>query len=237
MVLNCCALAAVTSTESPSFDATFGRLDAALAEAALASSQATLPSLVAGDANADAVKASSEAKSQLQKIFDGVFRRSDLYAALKRCSPAEADADPARSLYRGRVMDGFKRNGVELDTETRSAIEGLDAEISECAVQFEFNLNQDTTAVALTPEELAGLPESFVSALPKAEDAPGKVLVDMKAPIRIPVMRQATNAETRRRIEHASQNRAVDTNTSLLVKLVRLVFAYALSSHNLSVAI
>jgi hypothetical protein len=71
-------------------------------------------------------------------------------------------------------------------------------------VRFEANLNEDTTAVTFTRDELRGLPDSFIDALPSAaaagDDAAdgdgvggvvggskGSVLVDMKAPNKVPV--------------------------------------------------
>jgi len=44
----------------------------------------------------------------------------------------------------------------------------LDVEISELCIQFQKNLNEDTTKLKFTRAELDGLPESFFEGLTKA---------------------------------------------------------------------
>ena len=65
------------------------------------------------------------------------------------------------------------------------------------------NINEDTSVVALSAEELKGLPAAFIADLePSTAEGGGKQLlsVGLKAPQSRPVLQLAESSETRRKV-------------------------------------
>ena len=57
--------------------------------------------------------------------------------------------------------------GLHLEEETREAIKKIKKEISDLGTNFGSNLNEDTTYVLFTEEELKGVPEDLVKSFEK----------------------------------------------------------------------
>ena len=113
-----------------------------------------------------------------------------------------------------------KRNGLHLDEKTREEIKKIKKEISDLGTTFGSNLNEDTTFLCFTEDELKGVPEDLVKSFEKSAD--NKCKVTLKYPHFFPVTRKCRNSETRRRIETAYQARCMEENTKILEKLVEL---------------
>jgi len=85
----------------------------------------------------------------------------------------------------------------------------LNQECTQLTAQYEQNINEDTSVVQLTKEELAGMPDSFFEGLPQTAGPGGteSFEVSMKAPARVPVMEQAKVAATRSKVKAVADNR------------------------------
>jgi len=122
--------------------------------------------------------------------------------------------------------------------------------MSDNAITFQKNLNEDTTAFYFSREELDGLPQDFLDGLEKvdgqvkrpshqrsiselfdqlADTAGGdkeggatKYKVSLRYPELLPVMRYANNAETRRKLDIANAARSMLENTPLLEETLAL---------------
>ena len=57
--------------------------------------------------------------------------------------------------------------GLHLEEETREAIKKIKKEISDLGTNFGSNLNEDTTYVLFTEEELKGVPEDLIKSFEK----------------------------------------------------------------------
>ena len=91
------------------------------------------------------------------------------------------------SIFILQVNDGM-RNGLHLDEAKREEIKTVKKRISELGVEFNKNLNEDTTFLLLDQTELTGVPEDLVGSFEKDEDS-GKLKVTMKYPHFFPVTR------------------------------------------------
>ena len=80
------------------------------------------------------------------------------------------------------------RNGLHLDEAKREEIKTVKKRISELGVEFNKNLNEDTTFLLLDQAELTGVPEDLVGSFEKDEES-GKLKVTMKYPHFFPVTR------------------------------------------------
>ena len=80
-------------------------------------------------------------------------------------------------------------NGLHLDGAKRDKIKAVKKWISELGVEFNRNLNKDTTFILLDQTELTGVPEDLVGSFEKDEES-GKLKVTMKYPHFFPVTRK-----------------------------------------------
>lgn len=60
-----------------------------------------------------------------------------------------------------------RRSGLHLGKETRDAITAIKKKIADLGTQFSFNLNEDTSHVYFTVEELEGVPQDLIDSLEK----------------------------------------------------------------------
>ena len=78
-------------------------------------------------------------------------------------------------LYLIPIFDQFNRiclsfshlAGLHLDEKTREEVKKIKKEISDLGTNFGSNLNEDTTYVLFTEDELKGVPEDLVKSFEK----------------------------------------------------------------------
>lgn len=106
---------------------------------------------------------------------------------------------------------------------------------SQLCTEFEQTINEDTSHVPLTIEELAGLSNAYLEGLQPIEEgghspqpqcqedaiAPTKYCVGLKHPEAMPVLLQATNEATRKAVEVARVSRCPG-NVARLAEIVRV---------------
>eukprot|EP00041_Stephanoeca_diplocostata_P029367 m.864957 g.864957 ORF g.864957 m.864957 type:complete len:336 (+) comp23547_c0_seq33:150-1157(+) len=139
-----CDVASSSASTRQLYESSFGKLNATLSFASRESTQCTLPSLVSTDA--EARSASAEAKKKLQKMFDGIFCRKPLYeklsCALESCKDTSDLSDQEKDFH-SRILNRFRRNGLDLDEKSQVALAEMDSSITELAVRYEQRLNED----------------------------------------------------------------------------------------------
>jgi peptidyl-dipeptidase Dcp len=105
-------------------------------------------------------------------LDDALFARVEaLYQARERLG---LDAEAARTLERWRVA--FARAGAGLDAEKKARLAAIGERLASLGALFGQNVLADEKAFALVldgPDDLAGLPESFVAAAAQAGAARG----------------------------------------------------------------
>jgi len=143
--------------------------------------------------------------------FDKVceFRRSEAFEGLS----AE------RKRFVEKVMVDGKRNGLHLDEAKRDQVKAIKTKMSELATEFSSNLNEDTTSLLFSEDELAGVPGDLVDSFERVD---GKCKVTLKYPHYLPVTRKCRVPETRRTLDTAYNSRCLADNTKILEELVQL---------------
>ena len=126
-----------------------------------------LPSMVALEK--ELRDASSDAEKQLDEFSVEMSMRKDLFdniVAFSLTDEAKSlDAELTRFVEKS-VIDG-KRNGLHLPEDKRLEIKNIKKRISELGVNFNKNLNEDTTFLAFDESELSGVPEDLVKSFEK----------------------------------------------------------------------
>ena len=116
-----------------------------------------------------------------------------------------------------RQLDNYRRSGVDRDDATRKRIADLQEVITATTLEFERNIADDKRTVSARPEELAGLPQDYITA--HAPEADGQVRITMAYPDVFPVSRYSMSADLRKRLRTAFQSRAYPVNDAVLSRL------------------
>lgn len=193
---------------------TFGKTLDALGRASEASASVTLPSMTHGDKATR--EASTRGKDALKAMFDGTFARREVYQAMARVG---ADSAPNAEARRASeyLMREFERNGAALDEASQKVLMQKLGELEELCSSFCAAINEDTTKVAYTEEELEGVDVTAYD-----EDEQGARLVGLIAPDMMPVMQFAKRSESRKRMAEAKARQCQDVNTDRFLRVVEL---------------
>ncbi|KAF9112868.1 hypothetical protein BGX27_002669 [Mortierella sp. AM989] len=216
-------LVAVPETER-TIENTLIKLQEAQSKAAAKQTQCTFPAMVHLDK--DVRNAATEAKKSLQKAWSALFSRRDVFAILRQQdhgSAAVSTLDPETQRLLKHTIRLFERNGAGLVEQEQQRLMEMRSEISGLELDFQKALNEDTTDILLTAEELEGCTESWLSGLARVEkDGNQYYRVTMKTPDILNVSRNAVLAETRKRIAVTYRKVCTSTNGPILERLIRL---------------
>lgn len=169
--------------------------------------------------------ASVEAQMLLDAFYIDKGMREDVYAVTKKIQEAEGNAlEGDKKWFLEKVILGFKQNGLGLDQEKRELLKEKRKRLADLCTEFSRNLNEDTTSVSFTAEQLDGCTSDFLESLSKTED--GKFIVTTKYPDVAGVMQYAKNEETRKAVDISFNTRA-SINSPLLEEAIRLRFECA----------
>jgi thimet oligopeptidase len=147
-----------------SIDNTLLALENAMADLA----DATQPLSFMGSVSTDAAvsKEAADCDQKLGQFNVTAFTRRDLYQTLTKLTPR--NSDEARLLE--QTVEGFESNGLKLSDETLAKVRDLKVQLANAESQFSTNLNNDTSSVTFTPQELAGVPASILVRFAKRVD-------------------------------------------------------------------
>ena len=180
----------------------------------------TFPQYVAVE---EAVRAAATAASKrVDEFHIERSMREDLYRAARGVADATdgtaLDAEEQRFL--DKVLLEFRHNGLELpEGPARARLRALRQQLADACTDFARALNEDTTALSLSAEDLAGAPADFLAGLPR--DADGRFRVSMKYPDLFGVLRHVRSEHVRRAMDEANGRRCAG-NRALLADAVRM---------------
>lgn len=146
-------------------------------------------------------------------------KREDLYKAVK----AYADTKPKLKGEQERllkfVMRDYRRAGMDLPKEKRDHLQSIEMEINKLGLDFQKNIYEDETRVALTKDELKGVPEDVVNGLPMSE---GLYLVGMDGPTYSAILDYDSNETVRQKVWLAYKRKGGKKNVAVLEKILKL---------------
>jgi thimet oligopeptidase len=210
-----------TGAADPTFETILRPLDDALGALGLGYGRSAFMGHVHPDR--EVRDAGSAAEERLAKWRVELPFREDLYRAVRAFG--ETSAAAALQGERRRLLQHwqreFRRAGQELAPAEREELRSLRARLVELEVTFQRNIGEFRDGVDLTPEELVGLPESFVARL-KDGDKPGTKRVTLEYPDVVPFMEQSPRRDLREQIEFKEWSKSVEENLHVLVETLHL---------------
>uniref|UniRef100_A0A9J8A5D4 Thimet oligopeptidase n=1 Tax=Cyprinus carpio carpio TaxID=630221 RepID=A0A9J8A5D4_CYPCA len=151
----------------------------------------------------DVRTASTEADKKLSEFDVEMSMREDVYQRIV-----------ALEVSRERALTQLSQ---ELNATEKSSC--CSSNFTLC-IDFNKHLNEDTTCLHFSREELGGLPEDFLNSLEK--DDSGKLKLTLKYPHYFPTMKKCFVPETRKKLEEAFNSRCKEENSAILKELVEL---------------
>jgi len=169
-------------------------------------------------------KASSDATKALDVSSVEMSMRKDVFEKLVEYKDNFSEKDNLRPEYArclDRIIHNGRRNGLHLSQEIRDEVKAIKKRTSELTLQFSRNLAEENSSILFDPEDLGGMPYSFIQNLPRDPES-GKCKVSLRYPHFFPITRKCHVPETRRILETAYQSKCLNENTEILEEIIDL---------------
>jgi thimet oligopeptidase len=147
---------------------------------------------------------------RLMPFATELFQSAALHARVLAFTPG----DVQEASYRQWLLEQFDDAGASLPADKQARAKAIQDELVVLCLQFQKNVNDVDTTLALTEAQIDGLPQTWIDARPR--DSEGHLLVSLDYPCYGPFMELATHADARRRLWMAFQNRAGLPNLELM---------------------
>ncbi|MGN6090076.1 MAG: M3 family metallopeptidase [Actinomycetales bacterium] len=176
--------------------------------------------------SAELREAGREAGQRLETWSATLPFRDDVAAAV-RAVAASGDADELEgedALLLQRWLQDLRRAGHELRPEDRGELEALQRRLVELQTDFGRNVNDYEDGLDLTREQLAGLPEDYISRLPTGQPGQpeGTYRVSLDYPDYYPFLEQARDRDLRRELLLKNFSKAAEANRPILEEALRV---------------
>ena len=171
----------------------------------------------------DVREAAKGVEEKLSKFGVELVFRDDLNKAVQEFSETEeaASLEGEKARFLDFVQRDLRRAGHELDQETRADVKAKTERLVELGVRFQQNIDEWDDWILADPDELTGLPESFIDAL-ETDPESGKMKVTIDYPHLIPFQENAQRRDLREELRFKFNTVAVDENRKILEEAVQL---------------
>ncbi|OAL63865.1 hypothetical protein A7C99_4516 [Trichophyton rubrum] len=153
--------------------------------------------------------ASTEAERLMNDFGIESAMREDLYKLVDAAVKKNEKLDPESQKLLEKEHKDYLRNGLGLPAgPKRDRFKEIKKRLSDIAIEFQKNLNEENGGLWFTREQLAGVPEDVLSGLKKGEgENEGKLRLSFKYPDLFPTLKYAIEPETRKAVMIANENK------------------------------
>ncbi len=164
----------------------------------------------------------NEVNVKLQEWSVSLDYREDLYRTLKTFADTKPKLDREQQRLVDEMMRSYRRAGLALPTAERQEVERLRKDLAALETKFASNINEARAPLDFTAEELAGVPESFLTS-PGVKQADGRYRVMANITWHSQaILENARSEAVRVKLIQARMSLAVAKNVPVLAKLVTL---------------
>jgi thimet oligopeptidase len=167
-------------------------------------------------------EAATEAVKLLQEWAVSLDYREDVYRAVKAYADTNPELHGEEAKLLAETMRDYRRAGLGLPKAQRDEVEQLRKELSTVSTDFNSNITQAARRISFTPGELAGAPESLLT-------APGVKISDTEYSVQInvtwqylAVMEHVKSEAVRHRVLLEHHSLAQAENTPLVERMLAL---------------
>lgn len=159
-------------------------------------------------------EAAAVLETQGSKKKAEIFARRDVYRALKEYAQTNPKLEHEEARLLNKWMERYERAGMSLTDSKLKKYLKLNNERLEKITRYNVNLNNYKDELALAPEQLKGMGETYVNRLEKTQD--GKYIVTLKYPDYNPFMSNAQDDDARKALQTKFARRGGEENVKLL---------------------
>ncbi len=160
-----------------------------------------------------------EVSPKLSAFNDEIRLNPDLFKRVKSVyeNKSKFNLTPEQDYILENIYKNFVRNGANLNKQDQDTLKKINQKLSVLTVKFSQNVLDETNGYKMfvTKDELAGLPESEITAaaeVAKAAGQEGKYAFTTQKPSIFPFLQYSTNRDLRRELFHAYTNRGNNGN-------------------------
>jgi len=124
-----------------------------------------------------------------------------------------------QNYYLDEVLKDFKREGLDLPLEQQEKLKVLRKELGALELQFDAHINADNKMITVNKDDLIGLQDDFIAALPHTGDV---YQLGTDYPTYMQVMENCSVSSTRKALWLAFMNRAYPQNDQVLQQVIML---------------
>ncbi len=160
--------------------------------------------------------AADEAIRSLSTFQVEIFQNEALFARVQAVAPETS----AQSQLKKDLVEAFEDTGVALPPDRRARAKAIADRMTILSQEFARNLRDNQERLAFSPDEMRGLPESYLARQPP--DEKGNYLLSYDYPDFNPFMANAESEPARRRYYTGYLNRGTARNLEILDEVVGL---------------
>ncbi len=157
-----------------------------------------------------------------QFIIEHIDSNSQIYQVFKTYQMGAAQKENFLEddrYFLNKVVENFELQGLNLPLEKQEQVLALKKQCAQLESEFHRLIDQDTTTLKVSEEELAGIPEDFKKTLQRDGHL---YVLPMNYPVQAMVMNYCTVEETRKQYSKAFSNKAYPQNESILQEIIRI---------------
>ncbi len=211
---------AALKPEAMTFANTFGALDQAHYKVGLASERL---SVIQETALTEEMRETARHGSKrLESWFIDSSFRQDVYQAIKTFAATNPKVSGEDAMLMKTVLRDYRRNGMELAPEKRTELQRLKTALKDLGLEFAKNINNADSYLEFSREELAGASDDFLNNK-ELLTADGKYRINANVTWQVlEILQNVKNEAVRKRLSIARSSRALDVNTPIFIKMLKI---------------
>ncbi|NBS67559.1 oligopeptidase A [bacterium] len=165
-------------------------------------------------------KAAMSCEPKVDQFISELYLNPAIAEVIRRFAQQKPSLTSTQQKFLDEVLREYRRNGLELNEEGQQKLRELNEELTKLSQDFDRVLAETTLSLEVQPEQLKGLPETFIANHPVQEN--GMIRLTTDYPDLVPFLRYAKDRDTARELYILSENRGAESNIPTLKKVLKL---------------